>query len=175
MGMEYLTWPWMKSFFNGETQKFYDYHLIRSLMFLPYGCAVDEFQHWVYANPNVTSAERKNQWREIEKLYLPWRTFEDVPFAEQGSVWQFQKHIYASPFYYIDYVLAQMCALQFWIRSQENRKEAVEDYITICKIGGSKTFLEIVKAGNLRSPFDADTIKYVVEKAAAWSEARKNN
>lgn len=175
MGMEYLTWPWMKSFFNGETQKFYDYHLIRSLMFLPYGCAVDEFQHWVYANPNVTPAERKHQWREIEKLYLPWRTYEDVPFAEQGSVWQFQKHIYASPFYYIDYVLAQMCALQFWIRSQENRKEAVSDYIKICKIGGSKTFLEIVKAGNLRSPFDPETIRYVMDKATAWSDSRSKN
>lgn len=171
MSMEYLTWPWMKSFFNGDTQKFYDYHLIRSLMFLPYGCAVDEFQHWVFANPNALPAERKSQWREFEKLYLPWRKYEDMPFAEQGSVWQFQQHIFSSPFYYIDYVLAQICALQFWIRSQENREEAVRDYIRICKIGGSKTFLEIVKAGNLRSPFDTETIRYVADKAIAWSQS----
>lgn len=174
MGMEYLTWNWMDKFFGSQTSKFQFYHLLRSLMFLPYCCAVDEFQHWVYENPNVTPADRKNKWHEMEQKYLPWRKYEDLPYAEEGALWQFQKHIYASPFYYIDYALAQICALQIWSKSRKNMDEALKDYIRICEIGGSKTFLEIVKAGNMHSPFEPECLDEVVEEAEQWLEAWKN-
>ncbi|MBS1536761.1 MAG: M3 family oligoendopeptidase [Bacteroidetes bacterium] len=174
MGMEYLTWNWMDKFFGTETSKFKFYHLLRSLMFLPYCCAVDEFQHWVYENPEVTPADRKSKWHELELKYLPWRKYEDLPYAEEGTVWQFQKHIYDMPFYYIDYALAQICALQIWSKSRKNMTEALEDYIRICEIGGSKTFLEIVKAGNMHSPFETECLDSVIHEAEEWLEAWKN-
>jgi oligoendopeptidase F len=107
----------------------------------------------------------------MEKKYLPWRTYEDNPVAAEGRVWQFQSHIYRTPFYYIDYALAQICALQFWVKSRENKEEAMKDYLHICEIGGSQTFLNIVKSGNLKSPFAADTIENIIHVADEWLSA----
>ncbi|MFM7156630.1 MAG: M3 family oligoendopeptidase [Bacteroidota bacterium] len=168
MSMEYITWPWMKNFFKEQTDKFKYAHLVKSIQFLPYACAVDEFQHWVYDNPEVTPKERLDQWLAMEKKYLPWRTYEDNPEAAEGRVWQFQAHIYKTPFYYIDYALAQICALQFWVKSRENKEEAMKDYLHICEIGGSQTFLNIVKSGNLKSPFASGTIEHIIQVADEW-------
>lgn len=171
MSMEYITWPWMKNFFGDQTEKFKYAHLVKSIQFLPYACAVDEFQHWVYDHPEVQPSERLEQWKAMEKKYLPWRTYEDNQVASEGRVWQFQAHIYRTPFYYIDYALAQICALQFWVKSRENQEEAMKDYIHICEIGGSQTFLDIVKSGNLQSPFAADTIENIIHVADEWLSA----
>ncbi len=73
--------------------------------------------------------------------------------------WQRQGHIYSSPFYYIDYTLAQICALQFWKRARDNRQEAWEDYVNLCQQGGSKSFLELVEVANLTSPFAEGCVK----------------
>ncbi|MFN5246912.1 MAG: M3 family oligoendopeptidase [Ignavibacteria bacterium] len=168
MSMEYITWPWMKNFFGDQTNKFKYAHLVKSIQFLPYACAVDEFQHWVYDNPNAQPKERLEFWKTMEKKYLPWRVYEDMPEGSEGRVWQFQSHIYRTPFYYIDYALAQICALQFWVKSRENKEEAMKDYLHICEIGGSKTFLDIVKSGNLQSPFASNTIQDIIQVAREW-------
>ena len=168
MSMEYITWPWMKNFFGDQTNKFKYAHLVKSIQFLPYACAVDEFQHWVYDNPNAQPKDRLEFWKTMEKKYLPWRTYEDMPEGSEGRVWQFQSHIYRTPFYYIDYALAQICALQFWVKSRENKEEAMKDYLHICEIGGSKTFLDIVKSGNLQSPFASNTIQDIIQVAREW-------
>lgn len=168
MGMEFLTWPWMHNFFGQQIDKFKFYHLQGALLFLPYGCLVDHFQHWVYANPTATSKERNSMWVELEGLYLPWRESDGFAAAEQGRVWQFQRHIYESPFYYIDYALAQTCALQYWKWSQTDRASAFASYLKICDIGGSKPFLEIVEAGGLRSPFDPNCLADVVKTVETW-------
>ena len=168
MSMEYITWPWMKNFFGDQTNKFKYAHLVKSIQFLPYACAVDEFQHWVYDKPNAQPKERLEFWKTMEKKYLPWRTYEDMPEGSEGRVWQFQSHIYRTPFYYIDYALAQICALQFWVKSRENKEEAMKDYLHICEIGGSKTFLDIVKSGNLQSPFASNTIQDIIQVAKEW-------
>ena len=168
MSMEYITWPWMENFFKEQTDKFKYAHLVKSIQFLPYACAVDEFQHWVYDNPEVSPKQRLEKWQSMEKKYLPWRTYEDNPEAAEGRMWQFQSHIYRTPFYYIDYALAQICALQFWVKSRENKEEAMKDYLHICEIGGSQTFLNIVKSGNLQSPFAAGTIEHIIQVAKEW-------
>jgi M3 family oligoendopeptidase len=163
MSMEFLTWPWMNLFFEGDTDKYKFEHLAGSILFLPYGVAVDEFQHWVYENHTATPDERKAAWREIEKKYLPHRNYENNAYLEAGGFWQKQSHIYQSPFYYIDYTLAQICAFQFWKRSRENRELAWSDYLRLCKAGGSQSFLELVKLANLRSPFEAGCLESVVD------------
>jgi M3 family oligoendopeptidase len=172
MGMEYLTWPWMDKFFGEHVEKFKFYHLVRSIMFLPYACAVDEFQHWVYENPEVKPADRLAFWRSMEQKYLPWRVYEDMPMASEGRVWQFQRHIYESPFYYIDYALAQICALQIWAKSSQDLKSTMTDYLKICEIGGSQTFLDIVKSGNMISPFQDGCVKQTIGRAIEWIDAR---
>lgn len=172
MSMEFLTWDWMEKFFGAKTPEFRYSHLEEAVTFLPYGCAVDEFQHWIYANPSASSNERKAAWKQIEATYLPWRKYENAPFNESGALWQTQLHVYLYPFYYIDYALAQLCALQFWKRHQNKDANALKDYVHICELGGSKPFLEIVKAANLRSPFERSTMQSVVAEAASWLDAQ---
>ncbi|MFI5171039.1 MAG: M3 family oligoendopeptidase [Chitinophagales bacterium] len=168
MSMEYFAYPWMDKFFNGEADKYRYAHLIDSVLFLPYGVAVDEFQHGIYEQPELTPSERKQLWRSIEKKYLPFRNYEDNDFLKSGGVWQMQAHIYQTPFYYIDYTLAQICAFQFWLRSQQNRSAAFNDYINLCKAGGSLSFLELVKFANLKSPFEKETMEEVMNEINSY-------
>ncbi|WP_404331313.1 M3 family oligoendopeptidase [Mesobacillus maritimus] len=168
MSMEFFTWPWMELFFKEDSDKYKFAHLSDALLFLPYGVSVDEFQHWVYDHPEATPAERKQQWREIEKKYLPHKDYDGNSYLEAGGFWQRQGHIYNDPFYYIDYTLAQICAFQFWKRTRENREAAWEDYLSLCKLGGSLPFTELVKEANLISPFEDGCVQSVVGEIETW-------
>jgi M3 family oligoendopeptidase len=168
MSMEFFTWPWMDLFFKEDTDKYKFSHLSDALLFLPYGVSVDEFQHWVYENPTATPKERKLKWREIERKYLPHKDYDGNEYLENGGFWQRQGHIYNSPFYYIDYTLAQICAFQFWKRSRENHEAAWEDYLNLCKLGGSMSFTKLVKEANLISPFKEGCVQSVVGEIEAW-------
>ncbi len=168
MSMEFLTWPWMKLFFEESTDKFLFEHLVGALQFLPYGVTVDEYQHWVYDNPDATPVERKLQWRNIEMKYLPHRDYDENAYLQSGGFWQQQGHIYQSPFYYIDYTLAQVCALQFWKRSNDDRKSALKDYEDLCNAGGSQSFLDLVKLAKLTSPFEDGCLEGVTAEAGKW-------
>ncbi|WP_353092983.1 M3 family oligoendopeptidase [Tissierella praeacuta] len=168
MSMEFITWPWMKSFFQDDVDKYKFSHLTGAINFIPYGVTVDEFQHYVYENPNATPEERKNRWRDIERKYLPFRDYEDNEFLESGGYWFRQGHIFSTPFYYIDYTLAQVCAFQFWNKTMEDREKAWGDYLRLCKAGGSSPFLDLVELANLQSPFKDGTIKKVVEPIKEW-------
>jgi M3 family oligoendopeptidase len=162
MSMEFLAWPWIHEFFLEDTAKYKFSHLAGAVSFLPYGATVDEFQHEIYEHPEYTPAERKAAWRRIEKKYLPFKDYDDDLFLEKGGFWFRQGHIFGSPFYYIDYTLAQVCAFQYWIKHQENRKEALDSYLALCKLGGSKSFLGLVEAANLKNPFVQGTVKKIV-------------
>ncbi|WLR42660.1 M3 family oligoendopeptidase [Bacillus carboniphilus] len=168
MGMEFLTWPWMERLFKEDTEKYKFSHLSSTLLFLPYGVAVDEFQHVIYENPTLTPDERKQAWRDIEKKYLPHRDFDGNAYLESGGFWQRQGHIYEDPFYYIDYTLAQVCAHQLWIKMSQNKEQTWNDYLHLCNLGGSKPFLELVNGANLKSPFEEGTIEMVVSEIEAW-------
>jgi M3 family oligoendopeptidase len=168
MSMEFFTWPWMELFFKEDTEKYKFNHLSSALLFLPYGVAVDEFQHFVYENPNATPAERKQAWREIEKKYMPTRDYDGNDYLERGGFWQRQGHIYTTAFYYIDYTLAQICAFQFWKRSREDREQAWNDYLSLCQQGGSKSFTELVKVAGLISPFEEGCVQSVIGEIESW-------
>ena len=164
MSMEFLTWPWMGLYFENDEDKYKFIHLSEALLFIPYGVTVDEFQHWVYENPEVTPEERRNKWLETEKKYLPTRDYGEIDELKEGIFWFRQGHIFGTPFYYIDYTLAQVCAFQFWIKSRENREKAWEEYPNLCRLGGSKPFFELMKAANLKNPFNEGTIASVIPK-----------
>lgn len=168
MSMEFFTWPWMELFFKEDTDKYKFAHLSEALLFLPYGVAVDEFQHFVYENPEVTPQERKQAWREIERKYMPDRDYDGNEYLENGAFWQRQGHIYSTPFYYIDYTLAQICAFQFWKRSREESENAWSDYLALCQKGGSQSFTELVKVANLISPFEDGCVQSVVGVIEEW-------
>ena len=162
MSMEFFTYPWMELFFEEDTDKFKFSHVSGALEFLPYGVAIDEFQHVVYENPELTPEERRNEWKKIEQKYLPETDYDGIEPLIHGSLWHRQSHVFGLPFYYIDYTLAQVCALQFWKRANEDFDSAWNDYLTICKLGGSLPFGEIVKTGNLLSPFEDGTLESIV-------------
>jgi M3 family oligoendopeptidase len=162
MSMEFLTWPWMEHFFGPDVDKYRFMHMSGCIQFIPYGVAVDEFQHIVYANPDMTPAERHAAWHSLEQIYLPHRTYVDMPFLEQGGFWQKQSHIFNHPFYYIDYTLAQICAFQFWMRDRQDHASTWQDYVKLCQAGGSKSFLNLVALAGLRSPFEDGCVASVV-------------
>jgi M3 family oligoendopeptidase len=168
MSMEFFAWPWMESFFEEDAAKYRFNHLADSLQFIPYGVSVDEFQHFVYSNPEATPTERKQAWRDIENKYLPHRNYDGNTYLEQGGFWQKQAHIFASPFYYIDYTLAQLCAFQFWKRSNEDFKTAWNDYLRLCQAGGSQSFIKLVELAGLTSPFEDGCISSVIGDIEGW-------
>ncbi|MCR1954776.1 M3 family oligoendopeptidase [Clostridioides mangenotii] len=170
MSMEFITWPWMYLFFKEDTEKYKFSHLSTAIKFIPYGALVDEFQHEIYRNPNITNTERKNIWRNLERKYLPHRNYIGCDFLENGGWWYKQGHIFKNPFYYIDYALAQVCALEIWKKSRNKKTNYFEDYKNMCKAGGSKSFVEMIEIGNLNSPFEKNTIREVIDAVELYIE-----
>jgi len=163
MSMEFFTLPYMNLFFGDDTEKYHFAHLAAALQFIPYGVAVDEFQHIVYENPEFTTEQRCAEWKKIEKKYLPHKNYEGNSFLKKGTLWMRQNHIFNTPFYYIDYTLAQICAFQFWQADVKNHKSAWQKYVRLCKKGGSESFLKLVEIAGLKSPFDAKTIEKTIK------------
>ncbi|MGE4481197.1 M3 family oligoendopeptidase [Acidocella sp.] len=166
MSLEHLAYPHIARMVGEENAARYRrMHLIQSIAFLPYGVCVDHFQHEVYANPDATPAERHAMWKKLEALYMPWRNWGDLAYPARGGRWQAQGHIYSAPFYYIDYTLAECCALQFWVKSREDYAKALRDYVALCGLGGSKPFLGLVQAAGLTSPFQPGVLEGAVKAA----------
>ncbi len=169
MSMEFMAWPWAEGFFGPDTKKYLYSHLAGALTFIPYGALVDHFQHEVYANPDMTPAQRHAVWKELQGQYMPWvRLDGDIPFFADGEAWQRQSHIYEAPFYYIDYCLAQTVALELWALLQQDKKAAWEKYMAYTRQGGSRTFTELLKDAGLDSPFEEKCLRGVCEAAGAW-------
>jgi M3 family oligoendopeptidase len=175
MSMEFLAWPWIHYFFEGDTDKYKFDHLAGAVEFLPYGVLVDEYQHVVYENPNLTPEDRKRVWRNLEKKYLPWKDYDDDTFMERGTFWFRQGHIFQSPFYYIDYTLAQVVAFQFWAASRKDHKAAWQKYYDLCKLGGSKSFVGLLNAAKLDNPFMDGTIEKTMEPIKAFLDSQDDS
>ena len=166
MGLEFLSYPHMELFFGDDADRFRTGHLKSALTFLPYGAAVDAFQHRVYASPADRAAEWTASWSSLEADYLPWRRYVDAPYFSTGRFWQKQRHIYQRPFYYIDYCLAQVCALQLWSRARTDREGTMSLYRELCALGGQRPFTELLEAVGLDNPFNPDVIERVAREAA---------
>ena len=153
MSMEFFAWPYMDRFFGENAGRYRYMHALNALTFLPYGTMVDAFQHIVYENPDMTPAQRKAAWRELESQFRPYIDFDGVPYLEEGTRWQYQMHIYESPFYYIDYCLAQTAAFGFLLASQEDYQDAFARYIRLMKQGGEKVWTDLLEEAGITSPF----------------------
>ncbi len=162
MSMEHFAYPWMSSFFGERSDEYITGHLIGALAVLPYMCCVDEFQHRVYADPGMDAKGRRQVWREIEKAYMPWRDYDGVEFLEEGGFWMQKQHIFLYPFYYLEYALAQMNAFQYYIRMKNDREGAWQDYLRLCRAGGTKGYFELLEVGNLMNPFREGVVEKCV-------------
>ena len=162
MSMEFFAMPYIDKFFGEDTEKYKYSHLAGTMEFIPYGALIDEFQHYVYTNVDDTPEMRRNKFREIEKKYLPHRDYDGNEFLESGGFFFKQNHVFLRPFYYIDYTLAQICAIGYLRKSKENYEDAFRNYLDLCKLGGSKSFLELVETTGLPSPFEEKTIESAV-------------
>lgn len=158
MSMEYFTYDWMEDFFGDKAENYRVMHSEDSMLFLPYGCMVDEFQHIVYDRPFMSPGERKQVWKKLEEEYRPHIDFSGMPFFENGGYWQRQHHIFSSPFYYIDYVLAAICAMQFKEKMDEDFETAFTDYVKLCELSGKYSFTETLPKVGLKIPFDGNLI-----------------
>ena len=164
MSMEFNAWPWMELFFREDTDKYRFHHLGSALKFLPYGILIDHFQHEVYDHPEMTPDERKACFRKLEKMYLPLKDYSEAPLLEKGTWWYRQGHVFGMPFYYIDYTLAQVCALQFWARNHAGDKDAWKDYVKLASLGGTKSFTGLLKAAHLNIPFEDGCIESIMKE-----------
>lgn len=168
--MEFLTYPYMEKFYGENAQAYRELHMTQALLFLPYGCMVDEFQHIVYGNPDLTPDERHAEWKKLEEKYQPFIVYDDHPFHAMGGAWMKKDHIFTTPFYYIDYCLAHICSLELWDESQIDYKSALIKYNQLCECGGTETFLKILEGVGLASPFDVDTVKRLAFRTCDFLE-----
>ena len=173
MAMEFLTAPWHHLLFGRDTDKYALLHAEDSFVFLAYGCEVDEFQHIMYQNPDLTPDERNAEWLKLEKKYRPWIDFADLPFYGRGAGWQRQLHIYECPFYYIDYCLSTMAALQFFLLSLTDHKDAWERYLRLVRRAGMASYTELLETAGLKVPFEEGSIKGIAQQVTDWLETHQ--
>ncbi|NQT57829.1 MAG: M3 family oligoendopeptidase [Bacteroidetes bacterium] len=158
MSMEFFIWPFADIIFGDAAETYRQNHLVQALTFIPYGTAVDEFQHRIYDNPDMTPQQRRELWKSLEAVYLPDRNYGDLAAFTEGGFWHQQTHIFKWPFYYIDYVLAQVCALQMLEKINQDQASAWKSYTALCEAGGTCTFFEALDFAGLVNPFEPHTL-----------------
>ena len=167
MSMEQFAYPYAEKFVGEGADKYRFAHLQEALTFVPFGVAVDEFQHIMYANPSLTPKERTAVWRDLERKYMPWREYdENDEFFGRGGYWYHKIHIFLYPFYYINYTLTTMGAMEFKKKMSEDKVSAWNDYLNLCKVGGSKKYKDTLRYANLSIPFEEGSVK----KACSYAE-----
>ena len=172
MSMEFLTSPYHHLFFKEDTAKYTLSHAEDSMIFLPYGCMVDEFQHIMYARPELSPEERNEVWLSLEAKYRPYIDFDGLPFYSRGAGWQRQLHIFMYPFYYIDYCMAQTIAFEFFLLANEDREKTWAKYLAFVDKAGTNTFEDTVKGAGLVLPYENGAIESIAQELKIWL---KNN
>ena len=167
MSMEFFAWPYMEKFFGDRAEDYKFMHALDAFSFLPYGTMVDAFQHIVYENPDMTPAERDAAWLKLEKQFRPHISFAGMPYLEKGTRWQYQMHIYETPFYYIDYCLAQTAAFCFLLASREDYDNAFSRYLHLSKQGGEKVWTDLLDEAGFPSPFAPGALKELAVRVEA--------
>lgn len=163
MSMELWTYPWMENFFGDKAEEYRREHLADALMKIPYMLCVDEYQHKVFENPEMTTMERRAVWSGLEKIYMPWRNYAGNEFLESGAFWIKQQHIFLYPFYYVDYAMAQMGAFEFYTKMKEDRKAAWADYYKLCAAGGSMGYFDLLKYSGLHKVLEDGSVKIILK------------
>jgi len=163
MSMELMTSPYWDKFYNEEDHiRARREHLEGIITFFPWCATVDAMQHWVYLNPDHTVQERDNHFVNLTKRfgsYLNWDGYEQY----QRNSWQRQGHIFGAPFYYIEYGIAQLGALQVYRNFVKDNESGLHGYIKGLKMGNSKPMPEVWENMGIKFDFSAETITNLME------------
>ena len=130
---------------------------------LPWVATVDQFQHWIYTNPEHTAEERNNAWKEIfVRFGANFTNWSEYPDAE-AYLWQKQLHIFEVPFYYIEYGIAQLGAIAVWKNYKTNPEKGLASYLDALKLGYTKTIQEIYATAGIRFDFSPDYVQELIQ------------
>ena len=146
--------------FGEDALKYEFANLQNFITFIPFGVAVDEFQHICYENPDMTPKERTAAWRELEEKYMPWRVYdEDDDFMNRGGYWYHKVHFFIHPFYYIEYALATVNAMEMYKKYVEHPETAWKEYLELTDVAGSRRSVELLKLANLTPAYEDGAVK----------------
>ena len=163
MTMELLTHDFLDEFYSDEeAQRAVRNHLEGIVSILPWIATIDAFQHWVYTNPGHSREERHAKWLELGDRFgsvLDWTGFED--WRKVG--WQRQLHLFSYPFYYIEYGIAQLGALQMWLQYREKPEMALANYATAMRLGGSRPLPNLFEAGGMQFDLGRPTVQGLID------------
>src|SRR5688572_8441578 len=163
MSMELLGNEFIESFYNeADSRRARRDHLEGIIEIFPWIATVDAFQHWIYTNPGHTREARAAAWLELMERFggnVDWSGFSDV----RANLWHRQLHIFLHPFYYIEYGIAQLGALQVWANSKNDRAGALRDYRKALKLGGSRPLPELFQSAGCKFDFSAATVKPLIQ------------
>ena len=163
MSMELLGNEFLEEFYSpADANRARITHLEGIVKFFPWMATVDAFQHWIYTHPGHTRAERTAAWLDLMKRFggtVDWSGYE----ATRANLWHRQLHIFLYPFYYVEYGIAQLGALQLWQNSRKDLKKALADYRHALSLGGSRPLPELFKAAGIRFDFSEGTIRPLIE------------
>ena len=171
MSMEQLANKYNDKFYGNRAKEATYQQVFDAFAFLPYGVIVDMFQEIVYKNPNMTPAERNKLWLDLENVFRPYLEMSDIPYINKGGRWQYQRHIYEVPFYYIDYCLSTVMALQFGVLAVTDYDAALSKYLKLVEAGGTKPLDTLAHEAGLISPFDADALKKLCKDVSQYIES----
>lgn len=159
MTMELLAYDHLEAFYaRPDAQRSRRHHTEQLLSLFPWIASIDAFQHWIYTLPAPPTREQREQkWLEIDARFSPEVDWSGLDAAHR-SMWQRQLHIFQVPFYYIEYGIAQLGALQIWLRSKQDLGGAVRAYRQGLALGGSRPLPELFEAAGARFDFSTKTI-----------------
>lgn len=126
---------------------------------LPWVAVIDQFQHWIYTNPNHTAADREETFKQIYNRFGAGFANWDGQEQQFGNVWQKQLHLFEVPFYYIEYAIAQLGAIAVWKNYKENPEKALDQYLAALALGYTKPMNEIYETAGIKFDFSAEYVK----------------
>ncbi len=167
MSMELLTHDFLDEFYSSDdANRAVREHLEGIVSILAWIATIDAFQHWIYTNPGHSKEDRHQQWLNLGDRFgsiLDWTGFED--WRKVG--WQRQLHLFSYPFYYIEYGIAQLGALQLWLQYQKNPQTALDNYAKSMRLGGSRPLPELFEAGEMSFDLGNSTVQGLIDAVRA--------
>jgi len=170
MAMEHVSLPHFDEFYeDAEAARAINDHFNGDIFLLAWVATIDAFQHWIYTNPDHTNEERAAKWLELDKRF--GAGLDHSGYEESLKYrWHAQLHIFEVPFYYIEYGIALLGALQVWRNSLDSVENAITAYKEALTLGGTKTLPELFEAANTKFDFSADTIQPLMDAVEAEIE-----
>jgi oligoendopeptidase F len=162
MGMELLALPHLEEFYGDETRRARKRFLEGIVRFFPFMARVDALQHWVYTHTDASIEDRKDEWARLTRRFSPHVDWDGLEQYDRHS-WHRKLHFFEVPFYYVEYGIAQLGALQVWMNSRKDYAHAVALYRNGLALGGSRPLPELFEAAGLKFDFSEKTLRPLIE------------